>query len=156
DVYFGTQDNGLFASVDDAQHWDRTDYDIYGLMADHARDPVAVPASRVVWRFCCFSGAPASHVDEANQDLSGRGGFSLPPGFNPGDNFFAAQFGHDRYAFLTPDTDPSTTTPNWQFFVTTNNGGGWTQMGPNAPGTPAGNNAAGLTVEASGPAASPT
>ena len=140
-VYFGTQDDGIFHSADDGSTYGRDAYDIYGLFADH----VGSGTANVLWRQCCFGGTPANLINLSNETLSSNAGWSaappLPPGNNPNDNFTATQFGKDRYAFITPDiapVAPPAPQPNYQTYVSTNDGGAWTQMGGNAPGAPTG------------------
>jgi uncharacterized repeat protein (TIGR01451 family) len=150
-LYFGTQDNGIFVSTNDGVDYNRFKYDIYGLLADHTG-----PGSQVLYRDAAYAPPPpttTNHVNLANEDLSSSTFWNaappLPPGNNPADNYSATQFGRDRYAFITPDVAPSPGPANWRMFVTTNDGGAWTQMGGNAPGAPVGN------PMASGTAANP-
>jgi len=139
ELYFGTQDNGIYYSPDGGVSWPlRTGPDVYDVFADHNG-----PA-RVLWR-SCFGCA----WNISGPGITGTGGFSLPPGDDVPNSFVATQFGHQRYAFITRNAPPPST--NWRLWVTTNEGGAWSQMGPNPlPGTPAG------PLVASGPAASPT
>lgn len=157
-LYFGTQDNGLFASTDDAAHFNRFNYDIYGLYADHVRDPSASPPSQVLWRDAAYAAVPNNHVNLANEDISSSTFWGsappLPPGNDPSDNFVATQFGYGRYAFLTPDIAPAAPPapqPKWTLYVTTDSGGSWTQMGPALANTIAPNG----SLMASGTAANP-
>lgn len=155
-VYFGTQDNGLFDSEDGGATWNRRDYDIYSVNADH--DATAnSPPSHVLWRNAAYAPAPANHINFSNENLTSNtvwtGTATMPPGNNPSDNYSATQFGYNSYAFITPDVAPAplpATQPNWTMYVTTNAGGSWTQMGPTAPGSPVG------FPQASGPANNPT
>jgi uncharacterized repeat protein (TIGR01451 family) len=138
DVYFGTQDNGLFSSTDSGATYNRHDYDIYSLLADHDQTTNS-PPTQVLWRDAAYVGPPTNHVNLSNEDISSTSTWSsappLPPGNNPSDNYSATQFGYNSYAFITPD---SSTTPNYTMWVTTNGGSSWTQMGPTAPGSPVG------------------
>ncbi len=148
DLYFGTQDNGLYASGDGGATWrDVALWDIYGLLADHNG-----PGSRVLYRVCCGDG-----IGQANEDFSSNTGWSsappLPPGTAPATNNFWAQFGNGDYVWMTPD---ASNPPNWTLYVTTNNGGSWAQLGPSPlPGGPACCSPLGA-VQASGPPGSPT
>jgi len=138
DVYFGTQDNGIYYTNDGGTTYTRTGPDVYDVFADHN------PVARVLWRSCF-----GCNWNISNPGLAGTGGFSVPPGDEPEKAFRAAQFGSQSYAFMTRDEDP----PNddWTMYVTTNEGGSWAQMGPSPlAGKPAG------PLEASGPPASPT
>jgi hypothetical protein len=148
DLYFGTQDNGLYASGNGGASWrDVALWDIYGLLADHNG-----PNSRVLYRVCCGDG-----IGQANEDFSTNTGWSaappLPPGTAPATNDFWAQFGNGDYVWMTPD---ASNPPNWTLYATTNNGGSWAQLGPSPlPGGPACCSPLGA-VQASGPSGSPT
>ena len=140
DLYFGTQDNGIYYSGTEgsAGSWERTGPDVYDIFVDHN------PPARVLWRSCFGC---SWHI--SSPLLGATAGFSLPPGEDPASNFRATQFGSQRYAFITvveadaPDDD-------WKLYVTTNEGGSWDQMGPTLTGRPVG------PLVASGPPASPT
>lgn len=148
DVYFGTQDNGLYASTDGAATWrDVALWDIYGVLADHNG-----PGSRVLYRTCCGDG-----IGQANEDFSSNTGWSaqppLPPGTAVQSNDFWTQFGAGDYAWMTPD---ASTPANWTLYATTNNGSSWAQVGPSPlPGGPACCTGPG-EVQSSGPTVSPT
>ncbi len=141
----GTQDNGIYYTGDGGATYTRTGPDVYSVYADHN------PPARVLWRHCFGCG-----VDIANPGLAGSGGFSLPPGDDVPNNFVATQFGPQSYAFVTRD-GPA---PNnsWKVEVTTNEGGSWSQMGPDPLPGSVGNTYQSFTPQilASGPPASPT
>lgn len=138
DLYFGTQDNGIYYTGDGGATYHNEGPDVYEVFADHN------PPARVLWRHCFGCGFTIS-----NPALAGQGGFSLPPGNDVPNGFLAAQFGHQSYAFMTHAAAPNTN--QWTVYVTTNEGGNWAQMGPSPlPGAPSG------PMAASGPAASPT
>ncbi len=137
DLYFGTQDNGIYYTGDGGATYTRQGPDVYDVFADHN-----APA-RVLWRSCFGCGWNIS-----NPGVTGTGGFSVPPGNDPANSFLATQFGPRSYAFMTDD---GASPDNWTFYVTTNEGGSWAQMG----NIPAGAQPRGPLV-ASGPAASPT
>jgi len=146
DLYFGTQDNGIWDSLDGGATWGQGGPDVFGVLADQDGPP-----SRVAWKICCFTGGGAvtAKLEVANQDLSGTGDMNLPPGQFPAfGNIIGSQFGNQRYALVTSTGGG---TPIWRVYVTTNEGGAWTQMGPDLPSgpTPA-------QLVASGPPASPT
>lgn len=135
DIYFGTQDNGLYVSFDNAATWDRpAGADVYNVLAD----PVA--PGRVFYRQCFGCGD-----NIADDHLANLGGFSDPPGTIP-TTAVATQFGPQSYAFVTND---GAMNPTWSVWVTTDEGANWSQMGPNLPGNPG-------EIRAAGPAANPT
>ncbi len=135
DLYFGTQDNGLYMSLDNAATWSRpASADVYNVLAD----PVA--PGRVFYRRCF--GCGDNIADDHHANLAG---FNDPPGTIP-TTAVATQFGPQSYAFVTND---GAMPPTWSVWVTTNEGGNWSQMGPNLPGNPG-------EIKASGPAANPT
>lgn len=138
DLYFGTQDNGIYYTGDGGVTYHNEGPDVYEVFADHN------PPARVMWRHCFGCGFTVS-----NPGLSGQGGFSVPPGNDVANAFKAVQFGHQSYAFMTRNGAP----PNndWTVYVTTNEGGSWSQMGP----SPLGGAPAGPMV-ASGPPGAPT
>ena len=137
DLYFGTQDNGIYYTGDGGTTYHNEGPDVYEVFADHN------PPARVLWRHCFGCGFTVS-----NPGLAGQGGFSLPPGNDVPNGFLATQFGHQSYAFITHDAPPND--GNWTVYVTTNEGGSWSQMGPSPlPGAP-------RMIVASGPPASPT
>ncbi len=146
DLFYGTQDNGLFNTHDTGTTWHNGGPDVYGVLADHNGPP-----SRVAWATCCGTGGGAvtGTINVANDDLSGAGTLNPPPG---GVVAFSnietqgAQFGNQRYALFAQPSPPS---GPWQVYVTTNEGGTWTQMGPNLGGSP-------IQMVASGPPANPT
>jgi uncharacterized repeat protein (TIGR01451 family) len=139
DLYFGTQDNGLYYTNDGgATYTQPAGADVYDLFADHN-----APA-RVLYRICF-----GCSWNVAGPGLAGSGAFTLPPGNDVPNAFVATQFGPRSYAFITRDAAPPVNT--WTLWVTTNEGGTWTQMGPGPlPGVPSG------PLVASGPAATPT
>ena len=140
DLYFGTQDNGLYSSQDNAATWSRFGPDVYNVLADHT------PPVNVFFRQCfgCSDSTAGAH-------LTPIGAFNDPPGNIPV-IAVAAQFGNQRYAFMTSD---NAMPPNWTVRVTTDNGATWSQMGPVLPGPPAviGDLS---NIRASGTAAAPT
>jgi uncharacterized repeat protein (TIGR01451 family) len=136
DLYFGTQDNGLYFSQDGSASWTRpVGADVYNVLADHTS-----PA-RVYYRQCfgCSDRIADAHI-------VGAGGFSSPPGTVP-TTAVADQFGPQSYIFLTNDGgNPA----QWTAYVTTDEGATWNQMGPSPlPGNPG-------EVKAAGPTATPT
>ena len=143
DLYFGTQDNGLYYTNDGgATYTQPAGADVYDVFADHN-----APA-RVLYRTCFGCGWSV-----AGPGLAGSGGFPLPPGNDVPNAFVATQFGPRSYAFITRDQAPAVppAVNTWTLWVTTNEGGAWAQMGPGPlPGTPSG------PLVASGPAATPT
>ncbi len=135
DLYAGTQDNGVYATQDNAATWTRpAGADGYNVLADRN-----APA-RVFYRICF-----ACNNSIANPGLLGPAPFPNPPGNIP---TFAVvtQFGPMSYAFVTSDGGSPAA---WSVWVTTDEGVTWTQMGPNLPGNPG-------EIKAAGPAASPT
>ena len=135
DLYAGTQDNGVYATQDNAATWTRpAGADGYNVLADRN-----APA-RVFFRICF-----ACSDSIANPGLLGAAPFPDPPGNIP---TFAVvtQFGPMSYAFVTNDGG---TPAVWSVWVPTDEGVIWTQMGPNLPGNPG-------EIKASGPAAAPT
>jgi uncharacterized repeat protein (TIGR01451 family) len=144
DLYFSTQDNGIWNTGDGGTSWGEQGPDVYGVFADQDGPP-----SQVVYKECCFisGGQPTSKLFTNNEGMSSEGGFNGPPGNQPAfGNILGAQFGYQRYALLTSDN-----TPTWRIYVTTDNGGSWTQLGGDLP---AGSSPAQLL--ASGPSSSPT
>jgi photosystem II stability/assembly factor-like uncharacterized protein len=116
DLYAGTQDNGIYATLNNAGTWTLpVGADGYRVMADRT------PPVRVFHRVCYGCSDAIS-----NRGIVGSAGFSDPPGnmptFPP-----AVQFGPRSYVFATFD---NATPPNWTAWVTTNEGGAWTQLGP--------------------------
>jgi uncharacterized repeat protein (TIGR01451 family) len=136
DLYFGTQDNGLYMSIDNAATWSRPKgADAYNVLADHNS-----PA-RVLYRICfgCSNGIADAHM--ANQAA-----FTDPPGTVP-TTARVTQFGPDSYAMITSN---GATPALWTVYVTTDEGTTWTQMGPaTLPGNPG-------EIKSAGPAATPT
>ena len=133
DLYAGTQDNGIYASLNNAANWTRpVGADGYNVMADRT------PPVRVFHRACFGCSDSIS-----NRGIVATGGFSDPPGNVP--TFArAVQFGPQSYVFLTSD---NSTPAQWTAWVTTNEGGAWTQLGPSPlPGGPGEIKAAGSTV----------
>ncbi|MFL6163305.1 MAG: hypothetical protein ACJ74U_13880 [Jatrophihabitantaceae bacterium] len=144
DLYFSTQDNGIWNTGDGGTSWSQQGPDVYGVFADQDGPP-----SQVIYKECCFiiGGQPTSRLFTNNEGMTSQGTLSAPPGNQPAfGNILGAQFGYQRYALLTADN-----TPTWRIYVTTNNGGSWTQLGSDLP---AGSNPAQLL--ASGTAAAPT
>ncbi len=136
DLYAGTQDNGIYATLNNGGTWTRpVEADGYHVMADRT------PPVRVFDRTCFGCGDSIS-----NRGLAARAGFTDPPG-NIGVFPTAVQFGPRSYVFLTDD---GATPPNFTAWVTTNEGGAWTQLGPSPlPGGPG-------EIKAAGPAVAPT
>ena len=135
DLYAGTQDNGIYATLDSAGIWTRpVGADGYHVMADRT------PPVRVFDRVCFGCGDFI-----ADRGIVGNAGFSDPPGNVP--TRARAQFGPRSYVFLTSD---NATPPQWTAWVTTNEGGAWAQLGPSPlPGSPG-------EIKASGSAVAPT
>jgi hypothetical protein len=135
DLYAGTQDNGILVTLNNAATWSRpVGADGYFVLADRT------PPVRVFHRVCFGCSNIIS-----NRGITGSGGFTNPPGNVP--TFVAAaQFGSRRYAMITSD---NATPPNWTAWVTTNEGGSWSQLGPSPlPGWP-------LEIKASGTSVAP-
>jgi Bacterial Ig-like domain (group 3) len=147
DIYFGSQDNGMYYTGNQGATYTSGGPDVYNVYADTS----SPPAARVMWRSCFGCG-----VSIADAGLASPSAFPLPPGYDVPDNFEATQFGHKSYAFITSDGAVSSTNssagPNWKMEVTTNEGATWSQMGPDPlPGSgPVG------PLQASGPPSSPT
>ena len=133
DLYAGTQDNGIYVTLDNAATWSLpVGADGYHVMADRT------PPVRVFHQVCFGC---SDHI--SNRGITATAGFSDPPGDVP---IFAraVQFGPRSYVFLTSD---SATPPQWTAWVTTNEGGAWTQLGPSPlPGPPGEIKAAGSAV----------
>jgi uncharacterized repeat protein (TIGR01451 family) len=146
DLYFGTQDNGLWYTGDGGAGWTEQGPDVYATYADHDGNPDA----SLLW-LSCFG----CSVNRSNPGATGGAAFTLPPGSAVANNFHATQFGPGSYAFITPDGptsgSPAPPPPTWKVWITTNSGGTWTQMGPTIPAT-----TPPFDIKASGPAASPT
>jgi photosystem II stability/assembly factor-like uncharacterized protein len=135
DLYAGTQDNGIYVSLDKGASWSRpVDFDGYLVMADRT------PPVRVFHRVCFNCNDFIS-----NRGINGPVPFRNPPGVMP--TFpVAVQFGPRRYVFATMDT---ASPPNWTAWVTTDEGNVWSQLGPSPlPGRP-------FEIQAAGPAAAP-
>jgi uncharacterized repeat protein (TIGR01451 family) len=136
DLYAGTQDNGIYATQDNATTWARPiSADGYNVLADRT-----APA-RVFYRQC-FGCSDSI----ANSGVTGSVAFTDPPG-NVSTFAVVTQFGPLSYAFVTSDGG---TPAQWTAYVTTDEGVTWTQLGPSPlPGSPG-------EIKASGPAANPT
>ena len=146
DLYFSTQDNGIWNTTNAGGTWREQGPDVFGVFADQDGPP-----SQVVYKECCFvSGSSVTAgLFQNNEAMTSQSGLTSPPGLLPAfGNILGAQFGNQRYALLTSTGAPTNT---WRVYVTTNSGGTWTQMGPDLP---AGSNPRQLV--ASGPAATPT
>ena len=144
DLYFSTQDNGIWNSGDGGISWAEQGPDVYGVFADQDGPP-----SQVIYKECCFvnNNQPTSKLFTNNEGLTSESSLSPPPGNQPAfGNILGAQFGYQSYALVTADN-----TPTWRIYVTTDNGGTWTQLGSDLP---AGSKPSQLL--ASGPSASPT
>jgi uncharacterized repeat protein (TIGR01451 family) len=145
DLYFATQDNGMYYTGDGGVTYHNEGPDEYDVFADHN------PPARVLFRHCFGCGWSIS-----NPGLAGQVSFSLPPGDSVETSFRAAQFGHQSYAFMTHGSPgPPDKTGEWRVYITTDEGGTWPQFGGGAthdplPGQPAG------PMVASGPPTSPT
>jgi uncharacterized repeat protein (TIGR01451 family) len=157
DLYMPTQDNGIWNTGNGGGSWAEQGPDVYGVLADQDGGP-----SQVLYKTCCVSGGGTvtSSVSQDNESLTGAGGFNLPPTgviplAGPFLNVLAAQFGYQKYAMVTCTsyTQFSTGTCGGtaKVFVTTNNGGSWTQMGPDLPA-----NSNPLQLLESGPSGSPS
>ena len=124
DLYFSTQDNGIWNTGDGGSTWGVQGPDVYGVFADQDGPP-----SQVIYKECCFGSPPTGRLFQNNEALTSQSGFSGPPGNLPAfGNILGAQFGYQSYALLTADN-----TPTWRVYVTTNDGGTWTQMGADLP-----------------------
>jgi uncharacterized repeat protein (TIGR01451 family) len=151
-LYFGTQDNGIQSSTNTGTAWAQSGPDVYGVFADQDG-----PGSRVLWKTCCSvgGGSVSSTLHVANNDLGGSSNLNPPPSpynkFPAFGNILGAQFGHQRYIMINSDNAAAPATPNWRMYVTTNEGGSWTQLGADLP---TGSNPG--QVVASGAPASPT
>lgn len=144
DLYFSTQDNGIWNTGDGGSTWGEQGPDVYGVFADQNGPP-----SQVVYKECCWTvnNAPAAHLLTNNESMTSESTMNLPPGNLPAfGNILGAQFGYQSYALVTQDSGGT-----WRVYVTTDNGGTWTQMGPDLP---AGSSP--KQIVASGPATSPT
>ncbi|HXQ62621.1 MAG TPA: hypothetical protein VN796_09825 [Acidimicrobiales bacterium] len=148
DLYYGMQDNGLWASTDGGTTWcDCVNADVPQVLADRTGPPSSV--------FFNQDGG----LNLANEAVTSGVAFTPPPpvrtppppcpcgnaGTGP-----AAQFGYQSYAVVTSN---GLTPPAYTVWVTTNAGTAWTQMGPaTLPGPPTGS----FPIEAAGPSATPT
>lgn len=142
DLYFSTQDNGLWNTGNGGGSWQVQGPDVFGVFADHDGPP-----SQVIYKECCFGSPPSAQLFQNNEAATSQSGFTGPSGNLPAfGNILGAQFGYQSYAIMTADN-----TPTWKVYVTTNNGANWNQMGPDLP---AGSSPQQLV--ASGPAASPS
>ncbi len=148
DLYFTTQDNGIWNTGDGGTTWKAGGPDAYGVFADQNGPP-----SQVLYKECCFStaGGPIfAKLFTNNEAMTAQANLTAPPGILPAfGNILGAQFGNQRYALITPATVAGVTT--WRVYVTTNNGTAWTEMGADLP---AGSNP--TQIVASGPSATPT
>lgn len=73
DLYFGTQDNGTFASTDDGKTWTNVD------CCDGFDDSAS--ADRVLYSVCCFVGTPSTRIYVRGPGMRGGGALSkMPPG----------------------------------------------------------------------------
>jgi uncharacterized repeat protein (TIGR01451 family) len=146
DLYFSTQDNGIWNSGDAGGSWSEQGPDVYGVFADQDGPP-----SQVMYKECCFvvNNQPAAKLFTNNEGMTSQGNLNLPPGQLPAfGNILGDQFGYQSYALVTSTGGNN---PTWRVYVTTDNGGTWTQMGPDLP---SGSNPRQLL--ASGPASSPS
>jgi len=148
DLYYGMQDNGLWASNDGGATWcDCEGADVPQVLADRTGSPSAV----------FFNDDGGLNLE--NETFTSALSFTPPPpvrtppppcpcgnaGTGP-----AAQFGYQSYAIITSN---GLKPPAYTVWVTTNAGTAWTQMGPaTLPGAPTGN----FPIEASGPSGTPT
>jgi uncharacterized repeat protein (TIGR01451 family) len=141
DLYFSTQDNGIWWTDNGGSSWGEIGPDVYGVFADQNGPP-----SQVLYKECCFVSTTiiSSHLKTNNGTMSSEGTLSLPPphSFPPFGNILGAQFGYQRYALMTFSTLTTATKPGtvtqpskgiWRVYVTTNNGSTWAQMGPKLP-----------------------
>jgi photosystem II stability/assembly factor-like uncharacterized protein len=128
-LYFGTQDNRVYASGDAGGSWQQLSSaigdDTYGVWSD----PTGPPANLVYLAsssFCdsfqgLITGPPAFLTDLCGSPF-------YPP------ETFLTQFGPGSYAATTPSYDTITHLPGNHLWVTTDQGATWTQMGPVIPG----------------------
>ncbi|HTG36023.1 MAG TPA: choice-of-anchor D domain-containing protein [Thermoanaerobaculia bacterium] len=135
DLYAGTQDNGIYATLNSGATWTQpVGADGYHVMADRT------PPVRVFHRVCFGC---SNHI--SNRGIVGIAGFNDPAGNVPTRS--RVQFGPRSYVSLTSD---NSTPAQWTAWVTTNEGGAWAQLGPSPlPGPPA-------EIKAAGPAVAPT
>ncbi len=147
DVYFPTQDNGIWNTGDGGGTWSEQGPDVYGVFADQDGPP-----STVVYKECCFpiTGGVAGKLFSNNEAMSSQGNISPPSGVNlPAfGNPVGAQFGNQRYAVIFQSASGS---QPFQIYVTTDTGGSWTQLGSDLPA-----NSNPIQLLASGSSASPT
>lgn len=139
DLYFGTQDNGMWATNDAGATWKRTAADMYFAVANHDGPPSAV----------LYGNCGCVRTDET---LTGALPYTQPPGcFST-----ATDFGYQSYAVVTynkvsgtsdPCDNPS---PTYETYVTTNAGSAWSPMGPSFTTGPP------YEIQAAGPPTSPT
>ena len=151
-LYFGTQDNGIFASTDGGVTWTNRGPDVYGVNVDRTDNPDA----SVLWRPCFGCG-----IVRSSPGLAADIAFTAPPGADVPNNYVATQFGPRSYAFVTPDVAAGPGVDQiWTVYVTTDAGGSWTQFGTALPGDPVPGGGPGPgshgAIQATGPADNPT
>lgn len=151
-LYYGTQDNGIFASTDGGATWTNRGPDVYGVNVDRTDNADA----SVLWRPCFGCG-----IVRSTPGLTSDIAFTTPPGADVPNNYVATQFGPRSYAFVTPDVAAGPGIDQiWTVYVTTDAGGSWTQFGSALPGDPVPGGGSGPgshgAIQASGPADSPT
>jgi hypothetical protein len=146
DLYFGTQDNGLFSTADTGANWQwQAGFDVLGLAANSTA-PEQVAAVIVGTGVNWVSGGP--------QGVSLTGPIPPPPppptpfcGVAPFSNGNLTNFGPGSYAVISSgDSDCFD-----HLWVTTDSGQTWNEMGPALPGSPLY-----VNPKEAGPAGAPT
>jgi uncharacterized repeat protein (TIGR01451 family) len=136
DVYYGMQDNGQYCSINDAAtFFGCGGADVFNTESDLTGPPTSILTNS------------DGGFGRQNEDGSSTS-WTSPTGNVDG----AAQFGDQRYAFLTHDNAKP---PNYEVQVTTNSGGSWTQMGPSFTTPPAGLPNGEQPIKASGTPSAP-
>jgi hypothetical protein len=153
DLYFGTQDNGLFSSGDTGANWLwQAGFDVFGLAADSA--PLEQVAAVAV------GGAGQTWISGSPTGVSLGGPIPPPPpssiasscaSAGPFSNGNLTNFAPGSYAVISYGADDCFD----QLWVTRDSGQSWSEMGPALPFSPEGSPAYFDPKEA-GPASSPT
>ena len=99
DLYFGTQDNGSFATLDagsETPNWENRDCcDVFDVVAD---------SNRLLYTVCCFGGTRSNRLFLRNPGMIGGGEINTyPPGQLPGFRAIDVidQFGDGAYVLIT-------------------------------------------------------
>lgn len=143
DLWFGTQDNSIYASSDNGATWP-TNVCCEGYDFQALRTTPSDAGQRLTYMTC-----GACVIQQANVHLGGVSGWNSPPGQNagsPGGNPILLPPQADTYVQWSVPT-PGTN----QLYLTTNAGGAWTAVA----GVSTGNGLTGHPV-VTGPAADPT